>query len=244
MKKTIILLVIIYSIILVFTWLNSFVMGLTLLGFAISILFISPAWLYFFFNTTIDFITKKFFLKLSLLWLYCTILTGLFVFVEIKCMEEYPLILKPEGYSGNWSIEESKKDSLFICEYEHINYGSVFLRDSAKINIIEAFIERRSLSDDTTIYTIIQIDKGFKGYNRKWKFADYKTGHLGIREKRDKNGKRLGQYKIFKYYEQLPPDTIKFYIAEWIPADSLPGAEKVLGNIIDSIVIAPKEKIK
>lgn len=247
MKKTIILLSIIYLIILVFSWLNSFAIGFMLFGFAISI-FISPIWLFFFIKTTIDFIYQKSFLKLSLLWLYCVSLTGVFLFLWVIMTTNINIgriiPLPAESYSGSWSIEESKKDSLFLCEYEPINCASVFLRDSVKMNIKDVFIEKSPFSNDTTFFTIIQIDKGFKGYNRKWNFTEARIGHLDLREKRDKNGMRLGQYKIFKYYKQQPPDTIKFYIAECITIDSLPESEMVLGNIIDSIVIAKKERIK
>lgn len=245
MKKTIILLFIIYLIILVFSWLNSFVFGFMLFGFGISILFISPIWLFFFIKTTIDFIYQKSFLKLSFLWLYCAILTGLFLFLWVIMTTNINIgriIPRPtESYSGNWSIEESIKDSLFLCEYEPLNRENEFLRDSAKINIQEVFIEKSPFLNDTTFYVIIQIEKGFKGYNQKWNFANARDRGFDLRQKYDKNGNSLGQYKIFRCYNQLPPDTIKFYVAEWITIDSLPESEKVFGDIIDSIVIVKKQ---
>ena len=219
MRYSILVLVITFLLTLLFTWIGVIFLSIPIFLFGMM------GWFCLLLNYTWDYIKGKQLDKLSLMYVSCTILSFGFLYLEGKVIEA-DLARTTALALGTFTIDESKADSLFICEYDIISSRKINFSDSVETELKYAYAEREKELD--SVYLVNIITSGFiKGFNGWWDFKDYETIMFN-------NNDTL--YKIICYTKELP-DTITLYMERIDDNSTLKDSTTVANDVLDSIVI-------
>ena len=224
MRYSILVLVITFLLTLLFTWIGVIFLSIPIFLFGMM------GWFCLLLNYTWDYIKGKQFDKLSLMYVSCTILSFGFLYLEGKIIEAELAPRQKALALGTFTIEKSKSDSLFMCEYDIISSRKINFSDSVETELKYAYAEREKELD--SVYLVNIMTSGFiKGFNGWWNFKDYETIMSN-------NNDTI--YKIICYTKELP-DTITLYM-ERIDDNSTPTDSTTVANeVLDSIVIVKKQ---
>lgn len=224
MRYSILVLVITFLLTLLFTWIGVIFLSIPIFLFGMM------GWFCLLLNYTWDYIKGKQFDKLSLMYVSCTILSFGFLYLEGKIIEAELAPRQKALALGTFTIEKSKSDSLFMCEYDIISSRKINFSDSVETELKYAYAEREKELD--SVYLVNIMTSGFiKGFNGWWDFKDYETIMSN-------NNDTI--YKIICYTKELP-DTITLYM-ERIDDNSTPTDSTTVANeVLDSIVIVKKQ---
>lgn len=231
MRYTILVLVITFLLTLLFTWIGVIFLSIPIFLFSMM------GWFCLLLNYTWDYIKGKQFDKLSLMYVSCTILSFGFLYLEGKIIEAELSKLWYPGYRGTFTMEDSKADSLFVCEYDIISSRKINLLDSVGTELKYAYVER-SISSDSNYFVHIITSNYMKGCQEWWGFNEPGV----IRQTADHNNPENKDCKIYKIYrKQLPPDTITFYMVRINDNSTVKDSTTVANDVLDSIVIVKKQ---
>ena len=220
MRYSILVLVITFLLTLLFTWIGVIFLSIPIFLFGMM------GWFCLLLNYTWDYIKGKQFDKLSLMYVSCTILSFGFLYLEGKIIEAELAPRQKALYLGTFTIDESKADSLFVCEYDIISSRKINLLDSVGTELKYAYVER-SISSDSNYFVNIITSNYMKGCQEWWGFKDYETIMFN-------NNDTL--YKIICYTKELP-DTITLYMERIDDNSTLKDSTTVANDVLDSIVI-------
>ena len=231
MRYSILVLVITFLLTLLFTWIGVIFLSIPIFLFGMM------GWFCLLLNYTWDYIKGKQFDKLSLMYVSCTILSFGFLYLEGKIIEAELSKLWYPGYRGTFTMEDSKADSLFACEYDIISSRKINLLDSVGTELKYAYVER-SISSDSNYFVNIITSNYMKGCQEWWGFNEPGV----IRQTADHNNPENKDCKIYKIYrKQLPPDTITFYMVRINDNSTVKDSTTVANDVLDSIVIVKKQ---
>ena len=207
-----------------FGWIRMGVIALMLFLGGIQI---SLALLFYF---TWAYIKSRRYVKLLLMYICFAGLSSGYIFYALKVIEAELAPRQKALYLGTFTIDESKADSLFICEYDIISSRKINFSDSVETELKYAYAEREKELD--SVYLVNIITSGFiKGFNGWWDFKDYETIMFN-------NNDTL--YKIICYTKELP-DTITLYMERIDDNSTLKDSTTVTNDVLDSIVIVKKQ---
>ena len=228
MRYSILVLVITFSLTLLFTWIGVIFLSIPIFLFGMM------GWFCLLLNYTWDYIKGKQFDKLSLMYVSCTILSFGFLYLEGKIIEAELAPRQKALYLGTFTIDESKADSLFICEYDIISSRKINLSDSIETELKYAYAEKK-YKDFDKYYLVNIMTSGFiKGFNSWWDFKNYETSMSSMFNNNDTI------YKIICYTKELP-DTITLYMERIDDNSTLKDSTTVANDVLDSIVIVKKQ---
>ena len=194
-------------------------------GMQISIaLLLYHTWTYF---------RNRQFIKLLLMYICFAGLGCGYIYYALKVIEADLSKLWYPGYRGTFTMEDSKADSLFVCEYDIISSRKINLLDSVGTELKYAYVER-SISSDSNYFVNIITSNYMKGCQEWWGFNEPGV----IRQTADHNNPENKDCKIYKIYrKQLPPDTITLYMERIDDNSTLKDSTTVANDVLDSIVI-------
>ena len=206
-----------------FGWIRMGVIALMLFLGGIQI---SLALLFYF---TWAYIKSRRYVKLLLMYICFAGLSSGYIFYALKAIEA-DIARTTSLAIGTFTIEKSKSDSLFICEYDIISSRKINFSDSVETELKYAYAEREKELD--SVYLVNIITSGFiKGFNSWWDFKNYETNMFN-------NNDTI--YKIICYSKELP-DTITLYMERIDDNSTLKDSTTVANDVLDSIVIVKKQ---
>ena len=169
------------------------------------------------------------YIKLLLMYICFAGLSSGYIYYALKVIEA-DLARTTALALGTFTMEKSKADSLFMCEYDIISSRKINFSDSVETELKYAYAEREKELD--SVYLVNIITSGFiKGFNGWWDFKDYETIMFN-------NNDTL--YKIICYTKELP-DTITLYMERIDDNSTLKDSTTVANDVLDSIVIVKKQ---
>ena len=208
-----------------FGWIRMGVIALMLFLGGIQI---SLALLFYF---TWAYIKSRRYVKLLLMYICFAGLSSGYIFYALKVIEAELAPRQKALYLGTFTIDESKADSLFICEYDIISSRKINLSDSIETELKYAYAEKK-YKDFDKYYLVNIMTSGFiKGFNSWWDFKNYETNMFN-------NNDTI--YKIICYTKELP-DTITLYMERIDDNSTLKDSTTVTNDVLDSIVIVKKQ---
>ena len=176
------------------------------------------------------------YIKLLLMYICFAGLSSGYIYYALKVIEA-DLARTTALALGTFTMEKSKADSLFMCEYDIISSRKINLLDSVGTELKYAYIER-SISSDSNYFVNIITSNYMKGSQEWWDFNEPGV----IRQTADHNNPENKDCKIYKIYrKQLPPDTISFYMERIDDNSTLKDSTTVANDVLDSIVIVKKQ---
>lgn len=243
LKNTITLLTINCIIVMIFTW-----VGLFFIGIMISVL-LSVVCVSFIGVMTFNCIATKNLKKLLLLWSSCIAILGVCIAVEGYYFYNYPFVKATHLSYGSWSISEAKKDSVYLWEYEVVNPQNLVLRDSVsqdttKLCFDEVFAEYRTIRRDSRFIVSYILNSDISGAYKWWgvgKGSAIRDIKYDTRYRPHKKWRKGKYYKICQYFDSIiPTDTITLYLHQWSEFNNEGLYAPEPDQILDSIVIVRK----
>ena len=211
-----------------FGWMRMGIIALMLFfgGMQISIaLLLYHTWTY---------IRNRQYIKLLLMYICFAGLSSGYIYYVLKVIEAELAPRQKALYLGTFTIDESKADSLFICEYDIISSRKINLSDSIETELKYAYAEKK-YKDFDKYYLVNIMTSGFiKGFNSWWDFKNYETSMSSMFNNNDTI------YKIICYTKELP-DTITLYMERIDDNSTLKDSTTVANDVLDSIVIVKKQ---